>query len=257
VLVLYSPLDEVWKIADFGLTVEGTSIQAVTTSFSRGTVGYRAPELIQWPAKSTYSNKSDIWAIGCILYELIATEKAFSSDTAVHIYSQDQTLDIRFREKRFRPDDQAFLSTMVRAMLEVNPRQRPKAVEINEWFNQKRLDRENPSEPSSLFLSLALSCPPLFVKLIGIFLSFICMSPIMIIGIIMLVIKYRRRFIWHSTQAIIFFSILRYFSSIILDGHNSDDLYRIIFLEICLLQALNKWFVHINLPVSDPLAKLT
>lgn len=44
-----------------------------------GTPGYRAPELLHG---RNFSRKSDVWAIGCLLYELAATgkKKAFSSD---------------------------------------------------------------------------------------------------------------------------------------------------------------------------------
>lgn len=42
-----------------------------------GTACYRAPEVI---GKSLYNCKSDIWALGCILYELLVGEKLYSSD---------------------------------------------------------------------------------------------------------------------------------------------------------------------------------
>ena len=49
-----------------------------TTDFSRGTGGYRAPELIK--ENSKYNNKVDIWALGCILYELVVGQTAFNND---------------------------------------------------------------------------------------------------------------------------------------------------------------------------------
>jgi serine/threonine protein kinase len=77
ILVLYSHTEQAWKIADFGLTVEGTSKKAHTTQYSKGTCSYRAPELIQLDDKGTYTNKVDIWAMGCILYEIVFRSKAF------------------------------------------------------------------------------------------------------------------------------------------------------------------------------------
>jgi serine/threonine protein kinase len=47
IVVLYSGTVDTWKIADFGLTAEGTSKQARTTRYSMGTPCYRAPELMR------------------------------------------------------------------------------------------------------------------------------------------------------------------------------------------------------------------
>ena len=66
-----------WKIADFGATAEGTSKRLQPTSSRRGTASYRAPEVLE---EGGYNAKSDIWAFGCIAYELIAGERAFRSE---------------------------------------------------------------------------------------------------------------------------------------------------------------------------------
>src|SRR5271170_2552875 len=44
-LVLYSLKDQAWKIADFGLTTEGSSTRSHTTQYAHGTPSYRAPEI--------------------------------------------------------------------------------------------------------------------------------------------------------------------------------------------------------------------
>lgn len=84
-LVLYSSYNKLWKIADFGLTTEGTSKLAITTVYSKGTEGYRAPELLSEDPK--FSNKVDIWAMGCILYELVVRKKAFAGDQIFREFS--------------------------------------------------------------------------------------------------------------------------------------------------------------------------
>jgi serine/threonine protein kinase len=81
-LVLYQQGN--WKIADFGLTSEATSNRLVTTS-ARGKPCYRVPELLR--DTSGYNNKADIWALGCIGYELFTGRKAFRNDYHVFGYA--------------------------------------------------------------------------------------------------------------------------------------------------------------------------
>jgi serine/threonine protein kinase len=78
---LFSDEDNVWKLGDFGLVTEGTSTTAKTTTCARGTECYRAPELLREP--SLFNSKTDIWALGCILYELVFSKKAFVTDFAL------------------------------------------------------------------------------------------------------------------------------------------------------------------------------
>jgi serine/threonine protein kinase len=88
--VLFSAKDKAWKLADFGLATEGTSKRAYTTRYGRGTACYRAPELVK--EHSEYNNKVDIFAMGCILFELITGgKKAFADDFAVREYSMAKT----------------------------------------------------------------------------------------------------------------------------------------------------------------------
>lgn len=83
--MLYCANDMRWKIADFGLTTEATSKRAHTTRYARGTPSYRAPELLKEDSK--YNNKVDIFAMGCILFELATGRKAFRDDFSIHEYS--------------------------------------------------------------------------------------------------------------------------------------------------------------------------
>lgn len=67
-----------WKIADFGFTQENGTQHGMTTENGRGTGGFRAPEILH-PHGSVNKN-SDIWAFGCILYQLVSGNKAFAND---------------------------------------------------------------------------------------------------------------------------------------------------------------------------------
>jgi serine/threonine protein kinase len=138
--VLYSHNDEAWKIADFGLTSEGASIAAQTTDYSRGTPGYRAPELIYDTKYTKYTNKTDIWAIGCIFYELVFKNKAFAGDVAVLDYARDTTYSGRLLPLPFEQDTvtdevrKAFISRIIPQILKIDPFERPRAEELYKRF---------------------------------------------------------------------------------------------------------------------------
>jgi serine/threonine protein kinase len=144
--VLYSRHSYVWKIADFGLTVEGTSKNPRTTINSMGTSGYRAPELIRG-IKHTFTNKVDVWACGCIFFELMFRQKAFTGDFETHYYSFDGNLDI----PQSSADDiwgevsREVVVTALERMLEKDPTKRPAAKELWQEFHSSA------GRPSQLF----------------------------------------------------------------------------------------------------------
>jgi serine/threonine protein kinase len=148
----------VWKIADFGLTSAGTSKRAYTTIYSRGTCSYRAPELIA-DEKATYTNKVDIWAIGCILYELAFGKKAFSDDLAVCQYSLQWSAS---GEKMALPSTSdtiphegkmVFVSKIIRDTLTIDETRRPKAEDLHQrfidWGSSESVSLLRDSESSS------------------------------------------------------------------------------------------------------------
>jgi serine/threonine protein kinase len=82
--VLFSYIDQQWKIADFGCTAEATSKRLRMTTKGRGTAVYRSPEI--YSEDGGYNSKSDMWAVGCIAYELFTKQKAFSGDWETMYY---------------------------------------------------------------------------------------------------------------------------------------------------------------------------
>lgn len=135
-LVLYSVPEKAWKLADFGLTTEGTSKRAHTTERAQGTACYRAPELVR--EYSRYTNRVDIFALGCILFELVASgQKAFASDFEVLEYASlrskiDLPPNITYSGSRGN------LSHAIRAMLAIEPSARPSANQLRTRFGQNR-----------------------------------------------------------------------------------------------------------------------
>ena len=56
-----------------------------TTKYGQGSDGYRAPELLN-VGEAFVTKGSDIWALGCIFYELAYQKKAFVDDIAVYAH---------------------------------------------------------------------------------------------------------------------------------------------------------------------------
>jgi serine/threonine protein kinase len=81
------------KIADFGFTSVGESGQQYSSVQQRMTPNYSSPELIIY---GKYSKKSDIWAMGCILYEVCFVphhrRKAFATLPAITSYYYNESL---------------------------------------------------------------------------------------------------------------------------------------------------------------------
>ena len=139
-------------MADFGLTVEGTSTQPRKTEFSRGTSSYRAPELVNPDGERTFTNKVDIWAIGCILYEVICRKRAFQDDYNVSLYSVEYRY---FKSELKIPIDPAdplvdlntkeCLRNIIHSMLQIDPLKRPTAKDLCQAFEQL-LNPNNPPQ---------------------------------------------------------------------------------------------------------------
>ena len=137
VLVLYSVYDKTWKITDFGLTAEGTSRRAQTTKYSRGTSSYRAPELLK--EQATYTNKVDIWALGCIFHDVIYLKKAFKDDYRVMHYGSQRNLNLPVTSKTIGDERVvAPLKSVILEMLNKEPTKRPAASDV-----QQKLDSIN------------------------------------------------------------------------------------------------------------------
>jgi serine/threonine protein kinase len=134
----------VWKITDFGFTAEGSSKRIVISSMGRGTQSYRALELVQ--EQPVYTRKVDIWAVGCILYELVSGKKAFHDDWQVREYGLERKklsvpeIDYHYRSSR------QFFSVMMRETLHKDWLKRPSAQQILRYlddFDLHLMDRNH------------------------------------------------------------------------------------------------------------------
>jgi|SRR5271169_5374408 len=120
-------MNNTWKISDFGFTQEGTSRYAYASKEGRGTSGYRAPELMRDEACVTQT--SDIWALGCILYELAFKKKVFTRDFPYQ-YLQERKFVPEMHSPPGSERVQSFIKELIRRMLELNWWERPSARHV-------------------------------------------------------------------------------------------------------------------------------
>jgi len=110
------------KLGDFGIAKVLDSTTALTRT-QIGTPFYMSPELIN---NKPYSYKSDIWGLGCTLYELINGHHAFEARSL-------NGLAFKIMRGKYTPitsncSDDA--QALIKAMLTMNPAHRPTLQEI-------------------------------------------------------------------------------------------------------------------------------
>jgi eukaryotic-like serine/threonine-protein kinase len=119
--------DGLVKIVDFGLasdaafqrTAGGVTIETAPGVIF-GTIGYMSPEQVRGePA----DHRSDIFSLGCVLYEMLARERPFGGDSAPEVFARilrDQPHDLAAHGRGIP----ARVEALVRRCLEKNPERR-------------------------------------------------------------------------------------------------------------------------------------
>jgi serine/threonine protein kinase len=126
--VLYSLKDSAWKLADFGFASEANSQSVQISSKGRGTPCYRAPEFFA-DYKPGFTNKVDIWSMGCILYELAVGRRAFENDYAILEYRLSRKPPVVLLDDCFSSDEKDTIKKNIAVMLQVDPSLRPSALQ--------------------------------------------------------------------------------------------------------------------------------
>lgn len=72
------------KVADFGLAKVTGLPHTTTTGLVRGTPSYMAPEI--WEGDRTYGPETDLFALGCVLWELTMRSCLFDGETVPQVY---------------------------------------------------------------------------------------------------------------------------------------------------------------------------
>ncbi|XP_061432081.1 serine/threonine-protein kinase Nek11-like [Lethenteron reissneri] len=124
--------NDVIKIGDFGVSRLLQAPADMASTFT-GTPLYMSPEVLQLHA---YGAKADVWAVGCVLYEMCALRPAFAASTWVQILRRILEEPAPALPPGFPPA----LNTILQRMLSKETSVRPSAEELlHEPFIQQRI----------------------------------------------------------------------------------------------------------------------
>ena len=130
------------KITDFGIAMALSATSFTQTNSVLGTVHYLSPEQARG---GTATKKSDIYALGIVLYELLTGKLPFSGESAVSIalkHLQTETPSVR----SIAPDIPQSLENVVMKATAKDPRNRYQSVEEMQQDLQNVLSAERADE---------------------------------------------------------------------------------------------------------------
>ncbi|NXQ34572.1 NEK5 kinase, partial [Alaudala cheleensis] len=140
--VFLSNNGKVAKLGDFGIARQLNS----TTEFAHTCVGtpyYLSPEICE---NRPYNNKTDIWSLGCVLYELCALKHPVSTFQGNSLHE----LVLKICRGRFQPVSPTYsydLRILISQLFKISPRDRPSISSIlRKPFLQKLVLRYLPPE---------------------------------------------------------------------------------------------------------------
>ncbi|XP_038604152.1 serine/threonine-protein kinase Nek6-like isoform X2 [Tachyglossus aculeatus] len=120
------------RLGDFGISKVMSGTLDMASTFV-GTPMYLSPELCQ---DVPYSTKSDIWALGCLLFEMCALKPAFSATNLVSLFYKI----VRGQQEAVPGCYSATLSSLLSSILHKSPEGRPSASQLlNDCFVQHHL----------------------------------------------------------------------------------------------------------------------
>lgn len=111
----------VLKLSDFGLARDNDATALTQTGHAQGTFAYMAPEIIRG---KPVSHKSDLYSLGCMLFELLTGQRPFQAESPAEVFYQhiEQTPP---RVSTLALDCPIWLESLVAQLLEKDPARRP------------------------------------------------------------------------------------------------------------------------------------
>lgn len=129
--------DNYVKIGDFNVSKQLQTHQVITTTMA-GTISYLSPEILSGRG---YGIQTDIFSLGCVLYELCSLRKAFVCFSQEDYLRQINRRNYGEIPNRYSND----MKSLINRMLDPNPQTRITANQILQLNFIKRLLRQNPT----------------------------------------------------------------------------------------------------------------
>ena len=120
-IIVFLGADNSVKLGDFGLSKLMQSHDFASTYV--GTPFYMSPEIC---AAERYTLHSDIWSLGCVMYELCARTQPFNAKTHFHLIQ-------KIKEGRVDPLPKVYsheLQNVIKSCLNINPLKRPDTTSL-------------------------------------------------------------------------------------------------------------------------------
>ena len=123
-----SPRRRLTAAQHLGLIVPDPDVRSIATKLLPPSGEYRAPETFTGP--DNFTARSDIWALGCITFELATRKKAFATVTALQKYTFSSERLTILAPAGSGDSNRALeeVNTLINDMLQRNPDERPSAV---------------------------------------------------------------------------------------------------------------------------------
>jgi serine/threonine-protein kinase len=114
------------KLSDFGLAIVIASQRITSAGKTLGTFHYMAPEQIR--GKPPVSNRTDLYALGCVFYEMLTGTPPFDADAAAEVLHQ-HLKEPPPRASEVVPDCPPELDLLIRELMQKNPEARPDSAQ--------------------------------------------------------------------------------------------------------------------------------
>ncbi|MBL9123657.1 MAG: serine/threonine protein kinase [Planctomycetaceae bacterium] len=111
------------KLSDFGLARDITATGLTAAGRALGTFAYMSPEMIR--GTPPVSHKSDLYSLGCVLYEFLAGRPPFKGDSPAEMIYQHMEQDPP-RVSTVALDCPLWLEALITQLLEKDPAKRPR-----------------------------------------------------------------------------------------------------------------------------------
>ncbi|MDA0283779.1 MAG: serine/threonine-protein kinase [Planctomycetota bacterium] len=110
------------KLGDFGIALDTGAVEITDQGLTVGSYLYMSPEQIRGDRSISY--QTDLYALGCLLFELVTGEPPFQGDNFARIFDQHLSTEPP-SARRLAVDCPEVLDELIRSLLSKDPDDRP------------------------------------------------------------------------------------------------------------------------------------